>query len=78
MVDHQNPQLVTDILTEGSYFGQKSLVFNSPMESSVRAVTHVDVFALSQPDFEKVLQDHPAISKTIMQAAEEQHGLSSP
>ena len=65
---------VTDVLTEGSYFGQKSLVYNNPMESSYRAVTHVDMFMLSQSDFEKVLQDHPPTKTMISQVAEEEYG----
>ncbi len=71
VVDDTNPRMALDILTEGGYFGQKSLVFNTPMESSFRAVTHVDMFTLSQADFEKVLRDHPTIRNQIMQVAED-------
>lgn len=63
-----------EVLTEGSYFGQRSLIYDTPMESSVRAVTHVDMFSLSQADFEQVLQDHPTVRNMISQVAEEQYG----
>ena len=56
VLDENDPNMVAEVLEEGGYFGQKSLIYNTPMESSVRAVTHVDMFTLSQSDFEKVLQ----------------------
>ena len=70
-MDDDNPK---EVLTEGGYFGQKSLIYDTPMESSVRAVTHVDMFSLSQIDFEQVLQDHPTVRNMMSQVAEEQYG----
>ena len=65
---------VTQVLEEGGYFGAKSLVYNSPMQSSVVAVTHVDVFSVSQKDFESVLLDHPNSRESIAQLAEQIYG----
>ena len=42
---------VKEVLSEGSHFGTKSLVYNTPMQWSAVAVTHVDVFSVSQRDF---------------------------
>ena len=65
---------VTEVLSEGSNFGDKSLIYNTPMQSSVVAVTHVDVFSISQTDFESVLQDHPNSQDSISELAEQQYG----
>ena len=54
VIDHEEPGAVKEVLTEGSYFGDKSLLYNTPMESTVRAITHVDMFTFSQTDYEKV------------------------
>jgi len=66
---------VKEVLTEGGVFGQKSLIYNSPMESSVIAVTHVDVFSISQKDFEGVLLDHPSVQSSIAELAEREYGV---
>ena len=65
---------VKEILNEGSNFGDKSLIYDTPMQSSVLAVTHVDVFSISQKDFENVLQDHPSSRDSIAELAEKQYG----
>jgi CRP-like cAMP-binding protein len=65
---------VREVLSEGSHFGTKSLVYNTPMKWSVVAVTHVDVFSVSQRDFESVLCDHPNSRDSIASLAQEQYG----
>ena len=63
-----------EVLSEGSHFGTKSLVYNTPMQWSVVAVTHVDVFSVSQRDFERVLLDHPNSRDSIAELAQQQYG----
>ena len=60
---------VKEVLSEGSHFGTKSLVYNTPMQWSVVAVTHVDVFSVNQRDFERVLLDHPNSRDSIAELA---------
>ena len=73
--DDAGPALaVSKVLSEGSNFGDKSLIYNTPMQSSVVAVTHVDVFSINQKDFESVLQDHPTSLASISELAEKQYG----
>ena len=50
------------------------MVYNTPMQSSVVAVTHVDVFSISQKDFESVLYDHPNSRDSIAQLVEQLYG----
>ena len=66
--------IVMEKLSEGSHFGDRSLIYNTPMQSSVVAVSHVDVFSITQKDFESVLQDHPNSRDSIGELAEKQYG----
>ena len=73
--DSTGPRMmVKEVLAEGSHFGDKSLIYNTPMQSSVIAMTHVDVFSISQKDFGRVLQDHPGSRAGIAELAEQQYG----
>ena len=65
---------VMEELSEGENFGDKSLIYNTSMQSSVLAVTHVDVFSINQKDFESVLHDHPNSRDSIAELAEKQYG----
>ena len=58
------------ILKEGGYFGDRSLVYKCPMDSTAKAITHVDIFTISQRDFEEVLVDHPTVQSTIKELAD--------
>ena len=62
------------MLTEGSSFGLKSLLFNSPMESSACAISHVDMFTISHADFQHVLNDHPSVADSIAELAAKEYG----
>ena len=69
-MDEQDSDKVKEVLTEGSSFGQKSLLYsNIPMESSARAITHVDMFTFRQADFELVLKDHKNMEDMINEVA---------
>ena len=65
---------VIEVLTEGSSFGLKSLLYNSPMENSACAVSHVDMFTFSQADFQHVLNDHPSVADSIAELAAKEFG----
>ncbi len=68
-MDEENSDQVKQVLTDGNSFGEKSLLYNIPMESSVRAVSHVDMFTFGQTDFESVLSDHPNMEAMINEVA---------
>ena len=74
VTDGDDTNEVKEILKEGSCFGQKSLLYNTPMDSSARAVTHVDMFTFSQADFEHVLKDHATMAALISDIAEREYG----
>ncbi len=69
-MDETDPDQVNEVLTEGGSFGQESLLYNIPMESSVRAITHVDMFMFGQADFEHVLKDHQNMKDVINEVAQ--------
>ena len=66
--------VASEVLTEGSSFGLKSLLYNTPMESSACAVTHVDMFTFSHADFQHVLKDHPSVADAIAELATKEFG----
>lgn len=65
---------VSEVLTEGSSFGLKSLLYNTPMESSACAVSHIDMFTFSNADFQVVLKDHPPVADMIAELASKEFG----
>ncbi len=69
-MDETDPDQVKEVLTEEGSFGQESLLYNIPMESSVRAITHVDMFTFGQADFEHVLNDHQNMKDVIHEVAQ--------
>ena len=74
-MDEQDQGKVKEVLTEGTSFGQKSLLYNIPMESSARAVSHVDMFTFGQADFEHVLKDHQNMEAMISEVAQNTYGV---
>ncbi len=69
-MDETDPDQVKEVLTEGGSFGQESLLYNIPMESSVRAITHLEIFTIGQADFEHVLNDHQNMKNMINEVAQ--------
>ncbi len=65
-----DPDQVKEVLTEGGSFGQGSLLYNIPMESSVRAITHLEIFTIEQANFEHVLNDHQNMKNMINEVAQ--------
>ena len=64
----------SEVLTEGSSFGVKSLLYSSPMESSASALSHVEMFTFSHADFQRVLKDHPSVADSIAELAAKEYG----
>jgi glucose-6-phosphate 1-dehydrogenase len=60
-------------LEEGDYFGELSLLEARPRSANVRAATHCDLFALHKTDFDKLLGDHPELSRDLRRAAAERY-----
>lgn len=74
VIDEENPGKVK-VLTEGNSFGLKSLLYNIPMESSARAITHVDMFSLGETDFELIVREHPITGEMISEIAQNTYGI---
>jgi glucose-6-phosphate 1-dehydrogenase len=60
-------------LDEGDYFGELSLLEARPRSANVRAATHCDLFSLNKSDFDKLLADHPELSRELRKAAAERY-----
>jgi glucose-6-phosphate 1-dehydrogenase len=60
---------VLNVLGEGDFFGELSLLFSRPRSATVRAVTPCDLFMLGRTDFEKVLREHPMLSASLHENA---------
>jgi glucose-6-phosphate 1-dehydrogenase len=52
---------------EGSFFGERSLIFSKPRSASVRAVTPADLFVLERDDFLHALRDQPLVARSILE-----------
>ncbi|MEI7684343.1 MAG: glucose-6-phosphate dehydrogenase [Planctomycetota bacterium] len=65
--------VVLKTLEEGDYFGELSLLEALPRSANVRATTHCDLFAVHKRDFDKLLADHPELSRDLRKAAMERY-----
>jgi voltage-gated potassium channel len=63
IIDKDNSVIAT--LSAGSFFGETSLITDSPRNATVCAIGYVDLFILEKSVFEKVLKRHPEFDKTI-------------
>lgn len=66
IIDKDNFVIAT--LSAGSFFGETSLITDSPRNATVCAIGYVDLFILEKSVFEKVLKRHPEFDKTINDA----------
>jgi CRP-like cAMP-binding protein len=66
---------VVEVIEEGDYFGQKSLVYQIPREIAVRALTHVDLFLVSREDFDQIVEHHPSAEEHVAKVAKEVYGM---
>lgn len=76
VITEEEPPEVIETLESGCYFGEETLVYNSPRKESVRAVTHVSVFVLSKDDLDTVLSFYSDAAVQVMQNATEHYNLS--
>eukprot|EP01090_Pellita_catalonica_P000280 TRINITY_DN10187_c0_g1_i1.p1 TRINITY_DN10187_c0_g1~~TRINITY_DN10187_c0_g1_i1.p1 ORF type:complete len:425 (+),score=84.34 TRINITY_DN10187_c0_g1_i1:225-1499(+) len=60
---------IYNVLTEGSYFGEVSLLFAQPRSASIRATTRCDLLTLTKDDFEMVVEDFPDFAATLREEA---------
>ncbi|KAI0984507.1 hypothetical protein GJ496_008305 [Pomphorhynchus laevis] len=62
---------VLTTLGDGSYFGEISLVLKTKRTASVRAVTYCNLYSLSCDNVDQILEQFPAIKRTIAVIAAE-------
>jgi CRP-like cAMP-binding protein len=55
-------------LNRGQFFGELALMLGIPRTASVRALEETLVFAINQPGFQHLLQQHPKLGEQIIQA----------
>ena len=58
---------ILEFLEAGAFFGEMSLLDNSPRSASVRALTEARVLALSRSDFLNVLRRSPDLAMAVIQ-----------
>jgi CPA1 family monovalent cation:H+ antiporter len=58
-------------LGTGYFFGEIALVTARPRTANVTALSYCDLLALYTRDFERLLDAHPTLRKTIMTVAAE-------
>ena len=59
------------LLTEGDYFGEVSLLLNTPATATIEAVSFCDIFYISGQDFHLVKEASPDIEQTLRDARKE-------
>ncbi|KAF6019663.1 HCN3 [Bugula neritina] len=64
VVDEHNEKVVTR-LSDGSYFGEISLLSNQMRMATVRATTYCNLFSLSKEDFDSILMSYPLMRRTL-------------
>ncbi|MGC9960389.1 MAG: cyclic nucleotide-binding domain-containing protein [Acidimicrobiales bacterium] len=55
-------------LGAGGYFGELALLDRLPRSATVKAVTNMDLLAIAQKDFNKLLRDSPALTRKLLVA----------
>ena len=51
--------------TDGSFFGELSLLLGIPRTATVRALEPTALFAINKTGFQTLLQEHPSLAETI-------------
>ncbi|RHY35393.1 hypothetical protein DYB32_000160 [Aphanomyces invadans] len=57
--------VVVSVLEEGSYFGERGLLFSAKRRASVRALCFVEASCLTRQDLENVTNDFPNVRRVI-------------
>lgn len=52
----------------GGYFGELALLDRLPRSATVKALTDMELLAISQRDFNKILKDAPSITRKLLGA----------
>jgi CRP-like cAMP-binding protein len=55
-------------LGAGAYFGELALLDRLPRSATVRALTDMDLIAIGQRDFNKLLRESPALTRKLLVA----------
>ena len=63
----EDGKTVFKTLSDGSFFGELSLLFQQKRSASIRAVNHCDLFILTRKDFHTVLKKFPLFAKQMKQ-----------
>ena len=70
IVTDENPPEVIETLEKGDFYGEICLVYASPHNVSVRAVSHVDMLVLTKEDLDSVLAHYGEVAVHIKEVAE--------
>ncbi len=55
-------------LGSGGYFGELALLDRLPRSATVKAVTEMELLAIAQKDFNKLLRDSPTLTRKLLVA----------
>jgi|ERR1700689_1992159 CRP-like cAMP-binding protein len=55
-------------LSEGGYFGELALLDRLPRSATVKAITDMELLAIAQKDFNKLLRDSPPLVRKLLVA----------
>ena len=69
VVTDEDPPEVMETFEEGTFFGERNLVFTSPRDESFRAVTNVDVLVLTKEDVDSVLSCYEDVAAHVQSMA---------
>ena len=64
--DDNGKQIVVNSQREGEYFGELALLDDAPRSASVMTTEQSTFMVLNKHDFDRILQEHPAIALPIM------------
>jgi CRP-like cAMP-binding protein len=56
-------------LTEGDYFGELLLLSGEPRTATVRALTPLELYTMSQADFTALLEREPSVRQVVAETA---------
>jgi len=59
------------ILKEGDFFGEISLLYNTPTTATCAAMMPTNLFRLPKPKFQEIIMMHPQILETVSTTADE-------
>lgn len=64
--DKNGKEFIMNTLTEGDYFGELALLDDDKRSASVRTMEKSNFCIIYKEDFQKVLDDHPNIARTLI------------